>query len=434
MSNPGELAKKIAMGRLVRTREHDVPEVGPRVAKLRKVLDVRPRQLTIPSATTPTDRGPAPYPQHLTPIPSHLRPHCLAKDRLRLWTPASPAPRLTNTPGLSRAEQDRVKETMLHAWEEDTWVSYGAGLLMWHCFCDGKGIPEEGRAPATQALVSVFIAYLASAYSGRTIASYLSGVRAWHVLHGLPWALEDNEMTTMLRAAEKLTPSTSRRKKRRPYTPAFISAIRSQLDLDKPLDAAVFACLTTCFYASARLGEFTVRTLNCFTPTAHVTTQHLSYDQDRSGSKVTVLHLPRTKTAGNEGEDVYWASQNGDTDPTAALSQHLRINQPSEFSHLFAYKATNTRRPLTKSKFLERVGVAALAAGLEPLQGHGIRIGSTLEYLLRGVPFDVMKAKGRWAGDSFQLYLRKHAVIVAPYIQAAPIHEEFIRYTMPPVR
>ncbi|KAJ7809688.1 hypothetical protein B0H14DRAFT_1496201 [Mycena olivaceomarginata] len=33
-------------------------------------------------------------------------------------------------------------------------------------------------------------------------------------------------------------------------------------------------------------------------------------------------------------------------------------------------------------------------AGLEPMQGHGIRIGrATLEYLLRGVPFDVMKTK-----------------------------------------
>ena len=174
-----------------------------------------------------------------------------------------------------------------------------------------------------------------------------------------------------------------------------------------------------------RLGEFTAQTLESFNPTTHVTTQHLSYDH---------LHLPRTKVAGNEGEDVYWASQDGDTDPTAALMQHLRVNQPSATSHLFAYKATNTRRPLTKKKFLERVGVAARAAGLEPLQGHGILIGSTLEYLLRGVPFDVMKAKRCGAGDSFQLYLRKHAVIIAPYIQAAPVHEEFIRYTMPPVR
>ena len=103
--------------------------------------------------------------------------------------------------------------------------------------------------------------------------------------------------------------------------------------------------------------------------------------------------------------------------------------------HLFAYRVKHARRPLTKTKFLERVNEAARAAGLEPLQGHGIRIGSTLEYLLRGVPFDVMKAKGRWAGDSFLLYLRKHAIVIAPYIQATPeVQDAFIRYTMPPVR
>ena len=51
------------------------------------------------------------------------------------------------------------------------------------------------------------------------------------------------------------------------------------------------------------------------------------------------------------------------------------------------------------------------------------------------MPFDVMKAKGRWARDSFLLYLQKHAMIVAPYIQATPaVHEAFIRYTMPLVR
>jgi hypothetical protein len=39
---------------------------------------------------------------------------------------------------------------MVHAWEEDTRAAYGAGLLMWHCFCDDKGILEEERAPANQ--------------------------------------------------------------------------------------------------------------------------------------------------------------------------------------------------------------------------------------------------------------------------------------------
>lgn len=404
-------------------------------SKRAKPLETRVRQLDVPQATTLPPKAPAPYQQGLTPIPSQLRPHCLARDRLRQWIPISSQAAEDNTTNPNEGERERIKDTMVHAWEEDTREAYGSGLLMWHCFCDDRAIAEQERAPASQTLLSGFVAHMASAYSGKTIANYLHGVRAWHILHSIPWQLNKNEMDAMLRAAEKLTPASSKRKKRCPYTPDFIVALKQQMNLEEPLDAAVFACLTTCFYATARLGELTVRTLQTFDPNTHITTQNLAHDQDRNGLKVTVLHLPQTKMAGIEGEDVYWASQEGDSDPTAALANHLRVNQPSETSHLFAYRAKHARKSLTKTKFLERVGKAAHAAGLEPLQGHGIRIGSTLEYLLRGVPFDVMKAKGRWAGDSFLLYLRKHAVIIAPYIQAVPaVHETFIRYSMPRAR
>jgi hypothetical protein len=50
---------------------------------------------------------------------------------------------------------------------------------------------------------------------------------------------------------------------------------------------------------------------------------------------------------------------------------------------------------------IEHLTKAARDAGLDPLQGHGICIGATLEYLLRGVPFDVVKVMGRWASDAF---------------------------------
>ena len=350
------------------------------------------------------------------------------------WTPIErPPPQGERTP--TEAEHRQVKETMVHAWEEEMHTSYSAGLLMWHCFCNSKGVPEEERAPAQQTLVSAFMAHMATAYSGKTISNYLSGVRTWHLLHSIPWALEKKETEVMLRATEKLTLATSKRKKCMPYTPTFISTIRQQLDLEQPLDAAIFACLTMCLYASARLGKFTVCTLSTFKPNKHVTTNNLSYDQDMNNLKVTVLHLPSTKVAGSEGEDVYWAMQEGDMDPTAALQNHLQVNQPPGAMHLFAYRTKHTRRPLTKPKFLERVNEAAHTASLDPLQGHGIRIGSTLEYLLRGIPFNMMKVKGRWAGDSFLIYLWKRAIVIAPYIQAVPaVQDAFICYTMPPVR
>jgi hypothetical protein len=323
---------------------------------------------------------------------------------------------------------------MSSAWAEGTLETYASGLLAWHVYCDARHISEEQRAPASPVLVTSFLASFAGIFSDKTLHNYVYGVRAWHILHGSTWAMNDDELKTILKAAEKLTPASSKKKKRLPFTPDFISAIRRNLLLSSPLDAAVFACLTTCFYAAARLGEFTIRRLDAFDPALHITPANLSVACSRGGDRVTVLHIPRTKS-NPQGEDVFWAWQHGDTDPVAALENHKQVNHPPDDGHLFAYRHSKGYRPLTKTKFLERIGLATRAAGLEPLQGHGIRIGATLEYLLRGVPFEVMKAKGRWASDAFHIYLTKHAQVLAPYMQATPaVHDAFTRYIIPPVR
>jgi len=145
-----------------------------------------------------------------------------------------------------------------------------------------------------------------------------------------------------------------------------------------------------------------------------------------------VLHIPHTKVS-QQGEDVCWVRQDGPIDPDTVLAHHLE--QPPQEGHLFVYHHKNRHRPLTKPKFLTELARAMCAASLEPLQGHGIRIGSTLEYLLRGIPFNVMKVKGCWSSDTFTLYLWKHVQILAPYIQVVPaVHDTFARLTMPAVR
>jgi hypothetical protein len=327
---------------------------------------------------------PTAYTPGLAPLHSILRPHCLARERLRLWKPTSP-----RTPSDSQGtlidiralDLRRIEEILLHAWSDNTLESYGSGLLAFHVYCDMKAIPDAERAPASPITMSSFIAAMAGSYSGKTITNYLYGVRAWHILHGVPWQLNEPEVEALLKAADKLTPSSSKRKKRRPYTTDFIVAIRNNLNLDDPLNAAVYSCLTSAFYGAARVCEFTVRTLDAFDPALHVKPSNVSIKQDRNGLEVTNFHIPRTKSS-SEGEDVFWARQNGLTDPEVALHNHMRVNQPPRDGHLFAYRWKNNHRPLTKSKFLLRLGQAAKSAGLDPLQGHGIRIGATLEYLL----------------------------------------------------
>ncbi|KAG6328850.1 hypothetical protein ID866_10239 [Astraeus odoratus] len=185
----------------------------------------------------------------------------------------------------------------------------------------------------------------------------------------------------------------------------------------------------------ARVGKFTTQQCDHFKPSKNVTPADIRMETDQNGFITTVFALPHTKAAANR-EEVQWAKQEGPTDPHSALEAHLTTNNPPTDSPLFTYRNGQSHSPLLKATFLWQLKVAAKEAGHITVQGHGIRIGATLKYLLRGVPFNVMKVKGHWASDAFQTYLCKHNQILALYIQAMPsgMAMEFTRLAMPPVR
>ena len=248
--------------------------------------------------------------------------------------------------------------------------------------------------------------------------------------------MNDNEVEALLKAGSKLTPKESKRKEKEPWTIDYLAQICQNLNRNNPKDAAILACLTTAFWGTARLGEVTVPKLDGFDSAIHVKTSDVQHGvRDRNDLEETVIFIPWTKVAKEKGEKIFWAKQEGIVDPQAALSNHLRINKPPANDHLFSFKFENTMRPMTRHIFLSRINKIVSEKGLPKLPGHGIRIGSTLEYLLRGVPFDVVKAKGRWQSEAFKGYLRKHAQIMAPYMQAETrAYETFVRYAMPPIR
>ena len=136
----------------------------PSSQKKRKTLHAgRPRLVNhrFEGKTTPFSESSkqvkvVPYYPSLTPLPSSLRPHVPAKDRLRLWQPLHPR-NILDRDGLpvNLADNDleRIKWLLEEAWAGSTTRElYGAGLLVYHVFCDRKGISEEQRAPAAPIL------------------------------------------------------------------------------------------------------------------------------------------------------------------------------------------------------------------------------------------------------------------------------------------
>jgi hypothetical protein len=337
---------------------------------------------------------------------------------------------------LEEGDLTRIEEVLQETFAPNTRSTYGTGLLMFHIFCDHKGIGEEHRAPINQTVLSSFISTLAGTYGGNTIRNYVYGIRAWHIIHGAAWKINDHEVEALLKAGNKLSPKEARRKEKQPWTLEYLTGICEKLNKDNPKDAAILACLTTAFWGTARLGEVTVAKLDGFDPSIHVKVSDVQYGvRDRNNFEETVIFIPWTKAARERGEKIFWAKQDGTVDPQSALANHIKINDPPVDGHLFAFKHNNAMRPMTRSIFLTRIYKIVAENSMEKRPGHGIRVGSTLEYLLRGVPFDVVKAKGRWQSEAFRGYLRKHAQIMAPYMQADPkAYETFVRYAMPPVR
>ena len=286
-----------------------------------------------------------PYPINLRPTPSELRPHCAAKDRLEKWLPHPESCPFVDSPATLKL-QERVKAVTLQGWAESTRTTYGAGLLVYHVFCDSREISEKERVPAKANLISAFISTLAGSLSSKAIHNYIYGVRAWHTLYGLPWVLHEDQVHMMLKGAAKLAPLTVKQDKCKPVTTQMMSLIKAELDQTDPFNAAFFACLTTIFYTAACVGEFTVQRLDTFKPSEHITRRGVRDDTDRNGLHTRVFALPRTKVSPT-GEEVNWAKQDRPTDPLDVFDKHIKINDPPLDGPLFAYKTEKGYRPMT---------------------------------------------------------------------------------------
>ncbi|KIK78095.1 hypothetical protein PAXRUDRAFT_164926, partial [Paxillus rubicundulus Ve08.2h10] len=239
------------------------------------------------------------YPADLTPIPFPLRPACTARDCLKMWKPTLLANHNPHTFPTTIQESDlsRIKDVIAHTWAESTKESYGSGLLVFHVFCDAKSIPDSDCAPISSELISFFISSLAGQYSGGMVANYLQGVRTWHIMHRLKWSHNNTEIEALLKAAITLAPTSSKHKPCEPYTIDILGLMRDNLNLVDPADAAVFACLTTTFWCTAQVGEFTVPRLDAFNLSLHIKPSNVTHKKDRHGVMVTNFHLPRTKSA-----------------------------------------------------------------------------------------------------------------------------------------
>jgi hypothetical protein len=285
-------------------------------------------------------------------------------------------------------------------------------------------------------MMQLFATNLIGLYSPSAIENAYHAVHAWHVIHGVPWQVQLDVMKPLFRSAQINRPKSSKRPLRQPVQIDFLCKLHSFIDWSDPKSVAFYACITTTYYATARLGEFVVPTTKTvFDAQRYISGTGWSDESDEAGRRIWKFELPFTKVL-DMGETVSWMTTNDMSDPLAAFQHHIALNQPNADHFLFSYRDhLGNLTPMSQKRFTSCLDDYCKKMGEKALNGHGLRIGHTLELLLRGVPFEVVKTKGRWSSDSFQVYLQKHELILAPYIQAVPeLKCEVARVSMPRVQ
>ena len=199
-----------------------------------------------------------------------LRPQIAAADRLFSWCTLHGIRHDNNLLGnLPSQLIETAKSSIRGAFAPSTRSTYGAGILRFNQFCDRWSIPESDRMPASYALLCAFIGEHKATVSGKTIKSWLSGIRAFHLVNRAEW-LGDDAWVKMARISASKEGSRHRRPLRSPVSIEHLLTLLRALNLPNPFHAAVWAVATTTFFGCRRLGETLITSVSSFNEKYHV--------------------------------------------------------------------------------------------------------------------------------------------------------------------
>ena len=122
--------------------------------------------------------------------------------------------------------------------------------------------------PASELLLSAFIADTAGSVRSSAINNWLASLHFWHILNAIPWYSQEM-LIQMKKGAQKLVPISSECAKCPPTTIKHLHALPNGLDLTNSFDAAIWAIACIAFWCCCHLGELVIPSVNTFDSIKH---------------------------------------------------------------------------------------------------------------------------------------------------------------------
>ncbi|KAG6886505.1 hypothetical protein C0992_003682 [Termitomyces sp. T32_za158] len=250
---------------------------------------------------------------------------------------------------ISDAEKSFVDRVLANAWANSTASRYSAAVKDYLAFCDSRHKSASDALPATEELLCLYAASMASAKAGFTTSGKILGLHTWHVQNNIAWP-GGTRLKYVLKAIENLRLPESFQPERPPVSTEMLEHLSTVLTLSDPLDACVWAIATTSMWSQIRMGEILPKTEKAYDKSLFPCWSNFRLP-NVSGSRS--LYLPHTKKEGKKGETVIVTRQDHLCDLIDALANHVLVNKCGAKDALAEYLVPDGRHvPLVLRKFL----------------------------------------------------------------------------------
>src|ERR1700678_1440270 len=294
--------------------------------------------------------------------------------------------------------------------------SYSSAVKSYFDFCSAHSFPID----PTPDTLSFYAVYMSHYIKPNSVGSYLSGVCSQLEtffpnvrVHRHHWLV-----TKTLAGCHKMFPSAVSckcavtRSELATITQSYIHSISYD-------DTIFLGILMTGFHGLMCLGELTwpdnvkLRDYRKVIMRSSVLVEPKSYQFTWQGHKADRLF---------EGNIVLIQSTDLPDDPWAPFTRYLSLRD-----HLFPFRAelwlTERGSIPTRAWFL-RILYQHLSGDIG---GQSLRASGATAFAEAGVPPHLVQAIGRWKSSAFEIYIRKHPVLLAAFLYRSPSHWQHAR-------
>lgn len=242
--------------------------------------------------------------------------------------------------------------------------------------------------------------------SGRTVKSYLSGVRYSQIALGLgdPQIHSMPKLEYIVKGCRRLQANPS--SIRLPITPDILRKLKGVWESHPSRGDAkmLWAAACMCFFGFLRSGEVTIPSDKTFDPQLHLTFGDVLVDSTTEPSYIQVKIKASKTDPFRKGVSVYLGRTHQEICPVAAILSFM-VYRGSDSGTFFRY---GDGRPLTYPRFVSSLRDALTIAGVDSKRyaGHSFRIGAATTAARQGIPDSLIKTLGRWESSAYTLYIR----------------------------